>query len=196
MKKTPTLITVLVLLAVSAAGRTATAQATRDAAPPVERLTLNIELADLPWHAAANSFWEISYRWQIADARDFDWWLNDGGNMAKLNNVGVPINEQSFRRDDLSALSSRGFNVSVPLMGDLRDRIRNAGQRQQIVWLDAVVRIHDSGLGTDIVKRVTPVWGPYFYRDGNANLRMEVTSDGHLQWYTGVTPPWASGGKN
>jgi hypothetical protein len=192
MKKTLTTLFVFVLpLAFSF---TARAQNTNAAASTVKQLRLSLELQDLPGREAEGSFWEVSYQWRIADRRDFDRWSGDGEDPARQNTLGILLSKQTFTRRNLSDPENRRFRISIPVNGELSERLRNAGRRQQIVWLDATVRIHDSKLGTDVVRRVNPVWGPYFYLDGNASLRMELTADGKLRWYTGSAPPWTQGG--
>jgi hypothetical protein len=192
MKKTFTTASVLALLLVlsTAAG----AQSKGGAPATVKQLTLTFELNDLPGCNSPGSFWQVAYEWRIADSRDFDRWSQAGEDPDKESTVGALLSKRSFRRKNLSSSKNRRFIASVPVKGELLERLRNAGRREQIVWLDAVVRVHDGQLGTDVVKKVNPAWGPYFYREGNAVVRMEVTDEGRLQWYTGTTPPWAEGG--
>lgn len=191
MNKTFTTTSVLALLLIlsSAAG----AQSRGGAPATVKHLTLTFELDDMPGRDSPGSFWQVAYEWRIADSKDFDRWARDGENPAKESAVGSLLSKHSFRRRNLSDARSRRFTVSVPVKGELLERLQNAGRRQQIVWLDAVVRIHNGKLGTNVVKKVNPAWGPYFYREGNAFVRMEVTDEGKLQWYTGGAPPWAEG---
>jgi hypothetical protein len=194
MKKTLTTIFVCaLLLALSPAVGTKAAQ-DMDAKPStLKQLTLTFELQDLPGRTAAESFWEVSYQWRIADQRDFDRWSIDGEDQAAQNSLGVLLSKNSFTRRNLSDIESRRFSVSVPVKGELFKRMRNAGQRPQIVWLNATVRIRDGKLGTDVVKRVNPVWGPYFYRQGTAHLRIELTKKGTIQWFTSNTTPQGRG---
>lgn len=191
MKKSLTTAFVLaLLLAVSPA---ASAQSKRGATATVKQLTLTFELNAPPACDSPGSFWEVSYQWRIADGREFDRWSQGGEDPAKEGGVGSLIKKQSFRRTNLSNPEGRRFSVSVPVRGELLERLRNAGQRQQVVWLDAVVRIHNGELGTDILNKVNPAWGPYFYLDGNAVVRMELTAGGDLEWYTGGNPPRPDG---
>lgn len=194
MKKTFTAAFALALsLALSPAVSVRAAQG-RGAVPAVPRqLTLTFELEDLPGRDAAGSFWEVSYQWRMADQHEFDRWSDEGEDPARQNRVGILLSKESFTRHNLSDADSRRFSTAVPINGELFRRLRNAGRRPQTVWLDASVRIHDGKLGTDVVKRVNPAWGPYFYRSGTANVRMELTPDGYIRWYTSDTPPWFRG---
>lgn len=193
MKTTLTSIAVLTLLLVLSPS--AKAQDRGGTGSTVERLTLTFELGELPGHGTGKSRWEVSYQWRIADQKEFMQWSMQGEDPAKQDNVGVLLSKQSFMRRNLTNPSRRRFSTSVPVRGDLLERIQNAGQRQQIVWLDAVVRVHDDKLGREVIKRVNPAWGPTFYQHGNANLRMELTDDWKLQWYTSATAPWADNKK-
>ena len=157
------------------------------------QVTLFFELQDFPGRDTAGSTWEVSYQWRIADQQDFNQWSANGENPSEQATLGILLSKQSFARRNLSNSANRRFNISIPVKGDLLERLRNAGQRRQIVWLDATVRIHDAKLGTDVVKKVTPVWGPRFYRDGISSVRIDITPDGKLRWFTTDVPPWAAG---
>ena len=158
-----------------------------------ERVTLSLELQDLPGRDTAGSVWEVSYQWRIADQQEFDRWASAGEDRSAQAGVGTLLSKQSFTRRDLVTPEGRRFNVSVPVRGELLERLRGAGHRPQVVWLDATVRIHDARLGTDVIKKVNPVWGPRFSREGTASVRMELTQEGKLRWFTTAAPPWAAG---
>jgi hypothetical protein len=196
MKKTliTTFACALLLLALSPAVGTKAAQDMDTTPSTLKQLTLTFELQDLPGRAAAESFWEVSYQWRIADQRDFDRWSIAGEDQAAQNSLGVLLSKHSFTRRNLSDIESRRFSVAVPVKGELLKRMKNAGQRPQIVWLNATVRIRDGKLGTDVIKRVNPVWGPYFYRQGVANVRMELTKRGTITW-SAIDIPTRGGGK-
>ena len=132
-------------------------------------------------------------QWRIADQQEFDRWASASEDRSAQATVGTLLSKQSFTRRALSTPEGRRFNVSLPVRGELLERLRNAGHRPQVVWLDATVRIHDARLGTDIIKKVNPVWGPRFSREGTASVRMELTPEGKLRWFTTATPPWAAG---
>lgn len=196
-KKSFALSLVLVLLAAFAPAARAGGGGAQDTAAPAastpKQVTLTFELQDLPGRDTAGSIWEISYQWRIADQRDFDRWSTNGEDSAKQAGVGILLSKQSFTRRNLSTPDGRRFDITIPVKDELLERLRNAGQKAQVVWLDATVRIHDAKLGADVIKKVHPVWGPRFQREGAYNVRMELTSDGKLRWFTTATPPWAEG---
>ncbi len=192
MKKSVASLFVLALLSVFSTA-TARAQNRTDASSTPKQMTLTFELQDLPGRDTAGSRWEVSYQWRIADQRDFDRWSINGEDPAQQAGVGILLSKQSFARRNLSAPDGRRFDIAIPLKGEALERVRNAGQKAQVVWLDATVRIHDAKLGTDVIKKVHPVWGPRFHREGVYNLRMELTAEGKLRWFTTATPPWAAG---
>ena len=194
MKKSFASLFILILLW-GFSSATARAQNKTDASSPPKQMTLTFELQDLPGRDTAGSLWEVSYQWRIADQRDFDRWSAGGEDAASQSGVGTLLSKQSFTRRNLASPESRRFQISVPVTGELLTRLREAGQRPQVVWVSATVRIRDARLGTDVIKRLTPVWGPRFYREGNASVRMELTPEGKLRWFTTVTPPWAEGHK-
>lgn len=171
------------------------AQDADNSTPVLKLATLLFELQDLPGRDAAGSLWEVSYQWRIADQQDFDQWLANGENPAEISRLGVLLSRQSFARRNLSSADARRFQISIPVKGDLLSRLRNTGQRRQVILLDATVRIHDARLGIDVVKKMTPVWGPRFYRDGIARVRMELTPEGAFRWFTADVGPWAGGGQ-
>jgi hypothetical protein len=177
------------LLILSSASRAAAQDPGNSPSIP-KQLTLNLELQGLPGRDVATSTWEVSYQWRIADQRDFDRWAAKGQLSETQGTVGILLSKQSFTRRNLSLSESRRFNVSVPVRGELLERLRNARRSPQVVWLESTVRISDAKLGTNVIKNVNPVWGPRFFPEGVANLRMEVTSDGKLRWFTTATPPW------
>jgi hypothetical protein len=192
MKKSLTAISTLLLLTVILSAADAVAAQTIGGAPPTaKRLTLTFELKDLPGREALGSYWEVSYEWRIADRREFDRWATAGEDPAEMRRLGLLLSKASFKRDHLSDSGRRNFSTTVPVRGELLERLRDAGRRQQIVWLDAFVRVHDAHLGTDVIKKVNPVWGPNFYLEGNAHLRMELTGEGRLVWHRTSTAPWA-----
>jgi hypothetical protein len=194
MKKSFAILFALVLLPVfSSAAGAARAQGRTDAAPAPKQVTLTFELQDLPGRDTAGSIWEVSYQWRIADQRDFDRWSAGGEDPAGQAGVGTLLSKQSFTRRNLSTPEGRRFDIAIPVAGELLERLRNAEQKAQVVWLDATVRIHDARLGTDVIKKVHPVWGPRFQREGAYNLRMELTAEGKLRWFTTAAPPWAEG---
>jgi hypothetical protein len=174
------------LLAFSAHAKAQNTSATR---PPIEKFTLTFELGDLPEHASDMNTWEVSYRWRIADQKDFIRWSNAGEDPVKQDMVGMLLSKQSFTRRNLSDPENRRFSVLIPVNGELLERLRNP-ERRQVVWLDATVRIHDSDLRQEVIKRVNPSWGPSFCLNGNANVHLELTRDWKMQWYTGAAPPW------
>ncbi|HWS87135.1 MAG TPA: hypothetical protein VN282_09240 [Pyrinomonadaceae bacterium] len=138
----------------------------------------------MPGIKNAGSVWEVSYKWRMADKQEFDRWSMEGEDSARQHGVGVLLSQDSFtRRDrDLRDPEKRRFSTSVRVQGDLLRRMQNAGRQPQIVWLDAMVRIHDSKLGRNVVRRVNPAWGPDFYLSGVANVRMELTRSGAFRW--------------
>jgi hypothetical protein len=189
-------LTLVLLLTLSLTATTMAAGYRQDAGDepsPLKHLTLTFELQDLPGLKAAGSFWEVSYQWRIADKKEFDRWSREGENLARQNSVGVVLSKKSFVHYNLSDQANRRFSLSVKVDGELRKRLQNAGRQPVIVWLDANVRIHDGELGTDIITRVNPAWGPNFYRTGSANVRMNLTKSGTLRWTTKDVPPWTSG---
>jgi hypothetical protein len=166
------------------------AQNTSAASPPVEKFTLTFELGELPGRASGGNLWEVTYRWRIADQRDFIRWSNDGEDPVKQDTVGMLLSKQSFTRRNLSDPESHRISILVPVKGELLERLRNPGRRQ-VVWLDAIVRVREGDLGREVIKRVNPSWGPSFCLNGNANVHLELTPDWKMQWYTGAAPPWA-----
>lgn len=190
MKKTLTapLVAVLLLTLSAAAHGQSDVAKLRSAPTPVRHLTLTFELENLPGRDESGSLWQVSYQWKIADRREFDDWALGGG-QGRQKSPGMLLSKDSFTRRNLSDSAQRRFSTSVPVVGELRERIRNAGQRQQIVWLEATVRIRDGKLGEDFVKNVNPAWGPYFYLEGDASLRMELTPTGFIRWQTNEAPP-------
>lgn len=183
---------VLLLGLSSAVVRGVNAQNASTSSTP-EQVTLTLELQDLPGRDTPGSVWEVSYQWRIADQQEFDRWASAGEDRSAQAGVGTLLSKQSFTRRGLAAPEGRRFNVSIPVRGNLLERLRDASRRPQVVWLDATVRIHDARLGTDVIKRVNPVWGPRFYREGVASVRMELTPEGKLRWFTTAAPPWAAG---
>lgn len=194
-KKFFALSLVLVLLAAfaPAAGAGGAQDTPAPAVSTPKQMILTFELQDLPGRDTAGSIWEISYQWRIADQRDFDRWSTNGEDSARQADVGILLSKQSFTRRNLSAPDGRRFDIIIPVKDELLEHLRNAGQKAQVVWLDATVRIHDAKLGADVIKKVQPVWGPRFQREGAYNVRMELTSDGKLRWFTTATPLWAEG---
>jgi hypothetical protein len=191
MKNILTAILVLALLpALSHATRGAAPQEANAPATP-KQVTLTLELQDLPGRDAPGSVWEVSYQWRIADQQEFDRWSAAGEDPAAQAGVGTLLSKQSFARRNLSTPEGRRYNVSVPVRGELLERLRNAGRRPQVIWLDATVRVRDAKLGTDVIKRVNPAWGPRFASEGTASVRMELTAEGKLRWFTTAAPPWA-----
>lgn len=170
---------------------TASAQSNGNASSVPKQATLTLELQDLPGRDAPGSVWEVSYEWRIADESAFDQWSTGGENSSRQAKPGVLLSKGSFSRRNLSRLENRRFSVSVAIAGETLERMRGAQQRRQIVWLDATIRIHDVKLGIDLVRKVSPAWGPRFYHDGMASVRMELTAQGKLQWFTTAVPPWA-----
>lgn len=193
MKKILTAVsTLLTLTVVLFAADAAVSQTTGGPPTTAKRLTLTFELKDLPGREVAGSYWEVSYQWRIADRREFDRWAAAGEDPVAMSRLGLLLSKDSFRKEDLSNSRRRNFRATVPVKGELLERLRDAGRRQQIVWLDAVVKVHDARLRADVIKKVNPVWGPNFYLDGNAHLRMELTGEGRLVWHTTSTPPWSA----
>ena len=190
MNKSYSMTLVLALLLTLSAASTAAGQASGNAPSIPSQLTLSLELQGLPGRDVAKSAWEVSYEWRIADERDFDRWAATGHMPEGQGTVGILLSKQSFARRNLSLSESRRFNTSIAVRGELRERLRNARQRPQIVWLQSTVRIIDAKLGADVIKKVNPVWGTKFFSEGVANVRMELTSDGKLRWFTTDTPPW------
>jgi hypothetical protein len=173
------------------AANAASAQTTSNSFPVPKQATLTLELQDLPGRNAPGSVWEVSYEWRIADERAFDQWSAGGENALRQAKPGALLSKGSFARRNLSRPENRRFSISVPITGEVLERMRAAEQRRQIVWLDATIRIHDVKLGIDLIRKVNPAWGPRFYRDGIASVQMEMTAQGKLQWFTTAIPPWA-----
>jgi hypothetical protein len=177
------------LLMVWSAGATVRAQKLGDASSPPSELRLILELQDLPGLNAAGSYWEVSYHWRIANQKDFDRWSENGENMKSP--IGMMLSKDSFRRDNLSSSENRRFEISIPVKGELHRQLHNAGRQPQVLWLDATVRIHDATLGTDVIKKINPVWAPRrYYPDGQAHVRVELMNNGRVRWFTSPTPPW------
>lgn len=175
----------------SLSANVAIAQTTGNSSPVPKHATLTLELQDLPGRDAPGSVWEVSYEWRIADERAFDEWSADGENALRQAKPGALLSKGSFARRNLSRPENRRFSISVPIAGEVLERMRAAEQHRQIVWLDATIRIHDAKLGIDLIRKVSPAWGPRFYRDGIASVQMEMTAQGKLQWFTTAIPPWA-----
>jgi hypothetical protein len=184
-------LTLLLLLTLLLAATTANAQSAAGERPTYNRLSLAFELQDIPGLKSPESLWEVSYQWRVADLEEFHRWADAGADSSQQDKVGILLSKRSFARRDLSKPENRRFSTSVKLSGDLLRRMRNAGQQPQIVWLDATVRIRDGALGTEIVRKVNPSWGPDFYLTGVANVRMELTQTGAFRWTRRDVPPWA-----
>lgn len=183
----------ILLLAITPPLQAGGRQDTNNSSSTPKQVTLLFELQDLPGRESTGSTWEVSYQWRIADQQDFNRWSANGENPSEQATLGILLSKQSFTRRNLSNSANRRFNISIPVKGDLLQRLRSVEQRRQIVWLDATVRVHDAKLGIDVVKKVTPVWGPRFYRDGISSVRIDLTPDGKLRWFTTDVPPWAAG---
>ncbi|MGB8508088.1 MAG: hypothetical protein WCD76_06775 [Pyrinomonadaceae bacterium] len=183
----------ILLLAMTPTLQAGDLQETDKSSSTPKQVTLLLELQDLPGRDTAGSAWEVTYQWRIADQQNFNQWSVNGENPSEQATLGMLLSRQSFARRNLSNSANRRFQILIPVKGDLLERLNNAGQRPQIVWLDATVRIHDAKLGIDVVKKVTPVWGPRFYRDGISSVRMDITPEGKLRWFTTDVPPWAAG---
>jgi hypothetical protein len=180
------------LLILWTAGESVNAQKPSGDTPSLpSNLTLALELQTLPGLNAAGSYWEVSYQWRIADQREFDRWSEGGEDPA--SQVGTLLSKQSFRHGNLSSSQNRRYEVSVPITGELLKQMRQTARRPQVLWLDATMRIHDATLGADVVRKINPVWGPNSYRDGKANVRVELMPNGNLRWFTPPTPPWVTG---
>lgn len=160
---------------------------------PPDNLTLAFELLDLPGIDEAGSYWEVSYQWRIADRQEFNRWSDAGEDPVTLASVGMLLSSQSFKLSGLSESRNRRFEVSVPVKDKLLERLSGADRRQQVVWLDATVRIHDVKLRMDVIRKVNPAWGPNFYREGVSRVRIELLPDGKLRWSTAAAPPWVTG---
>lgn len=181
----------LLLLATLAPALRAAGVQTPDAPP--KNLTLAFELQDLPGIEEAGSFWEVSYQWRIADRQEFNRWSNAGEDPAALSGFGMLLSSQSFKLSGLSESRNRRFEVSVPVKDRLLEQLSEPDRRPQVVWLYAIMRIHDAKLGTDVIRRVNPAWGPNFYREGVSRVRIELMPDSKLRWSTSATPPWVAG---
>lgn len=177
------------LLIITSASRASAQDLVKSPSMP-KQLTLNLELQDLPGRDMATSAWEVTYQWRIGNERDFERWTATGYMPEGQGTVGILLSKQSFTRRNLSLSESRRFHVSVPVRGELLERLRNVRQNPQVVWLQSTVRISDAKLGTNVIKKVNPVWGPTFFSEGVAHVRMELTSEGKLRWFTTATPPW------
>lgn len=190
----PLAIAVLLLTTFTLAQLAAGAQKTDGASSsPPGNLTLIFELQDLPGIKQAESYWEVSYQWRIADQREFEQWSEAGEDTATLDNVGTLLSRQTFKLSGLSETRNRRFEVSVPVKGMLLKQLSEAGRRPQVVWLDAAVRIYDAKLNRDVFRRVNPAWESHSYREGVSHVRIELLPDGKLRWSTAATPPWATG---
>jgi hypothetical protein len=187
----------LLLLATLAPAQRAAGVQTADGTPPSppKNLTLAFELQDLPGIEEAGSYWEVSYQWRIADRQEFNRWSGAGEDPATLSGFGMLLSSQSFKLSKLSESRNRRFEVSVPVKDRLLEQLSEPDRRPQVVWLHAIVRIHDSKLGTDVIRKVNPAWGPNFYREGVSRVRIELLPDIKLRWSTSATPPWVAGQK-
>lgn len=182
----------ILLLLLLTAGGPVKAQTRGAETPPLPpTLTLALELQTLPGLDAPGSYWEVAYQWRIASQREFDDW-SDGGENSDAR-VGTLLAERSFRRGNLSYKENRRYEISVPVTGDMLTRIRRTAHHPQVLWLDATTRIHDATLGADVVKKINPVWGPNSYQAGKVSVRMEVTPNGNVRWFTAPAPPWVTG---
>lgn len=190
----PLAIAVLLLTTFAPAPRAAGAQKSDGASSsPPTNLTLIFELQDLPGIKEAESYWEVSYQWRIADQREFERWSEAGENPATLASVGTLLSRRSFKLGGLSEARNRRFEVSVPVKGKLLEQLSEAERRPQVVWLNATVRIHDAKLDRDVIRKLNPAWEPHSYREGVSRVRIELLPDGKLRWSTAATPPWATG---
>ena len=145
---------------------------------PPEKLELLLELQDLPGRDSPDSVWEVSYQWRIADKKAFEEWAVNGEDPLKESTVGELLSKQSFQRRNLSSLENRQIRISVPVTGDLLKRLSGSEQRNQIVWLHATVRIRDAKLGTDVVRKVNPVWPWPRFKDGSTYVYMRLNPQG------------------
>lgn len=145
---------------------------------PPEQLKLLLVLQDLPGRDSPYSVWEVSYQWRIADRKAFEEWAVNGEDPVKESNVGELLSKQSFQRRNLSSLENRQIRISVPVTGDLLKRLSGSEQRNQIVWLHATVRIRDAKLGTDVVRKVNPVWPWPRFKDGSTYVYMRLSPQG------------------
>lgn len=194
---TRSLTSVLLLLTTLAPAQRAAGTQKADGTPPSppKNLTLAFELQDLPGIEEAGSYWEVSYQWRIADRQEFNRWSAAGEDPATLSGVGMLLSSHSFKLGGLSESRNRLFEVSVPVKDKLLEQLSEPDRRPQIVWLYAILRIHDAKLGTDVIRKVNPAWGPNFYREGVSRVRIELLPDRKLRWSTSATPPWVAAGQ-
>jgi hypothetical protein len=173
------LLFALVLVGSSASLRGAHA---RQAAPPTPKaVDISIELDELPGRNSPGSYWEVSYQLRIADEDAFIRWSDGGENPDEQEKLGIVISKKSFTRRDLARLENLRFSASVPLTGELLERFRNAGRRQQHVWMDGSARIHDAKLGRDFFIKLGPAWGPRRFVTGTYNVQLALSETGELQ---------------
>jgi hypothetical protein len=164
-----------------------------DVVQPPEQLKLLLELQDLPGRDSPDSVWEVSYQWRIADRKAFEEWSMNGEDPAKESNVGELLSKQSFQRRNLSSLENRQIRISVPLTGDLLERLSGSEQRNQIVWLQALVRISNPKLNIDVVSKVNPVWPWPRFKDGSTYVYMRLSPQRVFSFTS--RPPGDAGGQ-
>ena len=145
---------------------------------PPEQLKLLLELQDLPGRDSPDSIWEVSYQWRIADKKAFEEWTANGEDLAKESTVGELLSKQSFQCRNLSSLENRQSRISVPVTGDLLKRLSGSEQRNQVVWLHAIVRIRDAKLDIDVMHKVNPVWPWPRFKDGSTYIYMRLNPQG------------------
>ncbi|HEY9405358.1 MAG TPA: hypothetical protein VIQ24_22095 [Pyrinomonadaceae bacterium] len=140
------------------------------------------ELQDLPGRDDPRSLWELTYQWRIADGRAFSEWVSTGMDSTKESQVGILISKQSFTRRDLSKAENRQFKITVPVAGELFERLSESTQRNQAIWVDATVHIYDAKLNRQIIERVNPAWRWPGFKDGSARVVMQITPLGSWSW--------------
>jgi hypothetical protein len=169
-------------LSIIAFAGVAKSQSAAPAYSPPKEFTLVLELVDLPGRDDPKSKWEVSYEFRIADGDEFSEWASGRMDPAKRANVGLLLSKQSFTRGSLNSADGRRFSTSIPVTGNLLERLSNGGHRGQAIWLDATVRVRDAKLGKDFVERVNPAWRWPRFSSGSFRVALEVSPEGLWSW--------------
>ena len=142
-----------------------------------KELKLQLELNELPGGATEDSFWEVSYEWQITNRSDYDEAVEVG-----RKPPGLLLKKKSFHLDDLSKKDQRQVQITVPVKGKLLDRILGYKKKPQVLWLTATVRIHDPRLRSDPSRQLHTAWRLSAYPEGVTVVRVNVSFMGDIDW--------------